>query len=99
MDLMECEKTDMKSCEYFVLDEADRMLDMGFERDINHIINQTKSKNRQTLMFSATWPLEIQRVANTYVTKNTVHIKIGKNEDEKLGERGATANTDITQEV
>jgi superfamily II DNA/RNA helicase len=39
MDLMECEKTDMKSCEYFVLDEADRMLDMGFERDINHIIN------------------------------------------------------------
>jgi superfamily II DNA/RNA helicase len=51
-------------------------------------------------MFSATWPLEIQRVANTYVTKNTVHIKIGKNDDEGAGgDRGATANTDITQEV
>jgi superfamily II DNA/RNA helicase len=39
MDLMEMEKTDMKSCTYLCLDEADRMLDMGFERDINHIIN------------------------------------------------------------
>ena len=99
MDLMEGEYTDMKSCSFLCLDEADRMLDMGFERDINHILSQTKSKKRQTLMFSATWPREIQRIASTYVTKNTVHIKIGKNENQSEGDRGATANTDIHQEV
>ena len=56
-------------------------------------------------MFSATWPREIQRIASTYVTKHTVHIKIG-NKNSKEGEenaagtdRGATANSDITQEV
>ena len=50
-------------------------------------------------MFSATWPREIQRIASTYVTKNTVHIKIGKNDNENPTERGATANSDNTQEV
>jgi len=42
-----------------VLDEADRMLDMGFEKDIREIINRITTPDRQTLMFSATWPKEI----------------------------------------
>ncbi len=48
---------------YLVLDEADRMLDLGFEPDVRAIVAQTPSfPQRQTLMFSATWPQSIQRL-------------------------------------
>ena len=44
---------------YAVLDEADRMLDMGFEKDV-HAIMRIVPSNRQTLLFSATWPPEVR---------------------------------------
>ncbi len=50
-----------KPCRYFVLDEADRMLDLGFEPHIRAIALQTRA-DRQTLMFSATWPSAIQKL-------------------------------------
>lgn len=50
-----------KPCRYFVLDEADRMLDLGFEPHIRAIAQQTRA-DRQTLMFSATWPSAIQKL-------------------------------------
>jgi len=71
---------------YLVLDEADRMLDMGFEPDIRAIINHCHTPSptylhRQTLMFSATWPTNIQSLAATFI-HNPVHVNIGGQQDE-----------------
>ncbi len=49
-----------------VLDEADRMLDMGFERDIRTLVGCMPEK-RQTLLFTATWPKNVQRVAQVRI--------------------------------
>ena len=58
---------DLSSVNYLILDEADRMLDMGFERDVRRIVGMTSS-DRQTLMFSATWPQEIRKIAHEFFT-------------------------------
>jgi len=63
MDLMEQGHVDLSAIEVFVLDEADRMLDMGFIHDIRKIADEVPS-NRQSLLFSATMPAEIRRLAD-----------------------------------
>ncbi|MBD5234282.1 MAG: DEAD/DEAH box helicase [Bacteroidales bacterium] len=65
---------DLSKVEYFILDEADRMLDMGFSDDIMRIVAELP-KERQTLMFSATMPKKIQELAKTILT-NPAEIKI-----------------------
>ena len=52
---------------YAVLDEADRMLDLGFEPHIRAIMNLTRA-DRQTLMFSATWPTAVQKLAVAFLS-------------------------------
>ena len=59
IDFLESNKTDLRHCTYLVLDEADRMLDMGFEPQIRKIVDMIRP-DRQTLMWSATWPKEVQ---------------------------------------
>lgn len=61
--MLESQKTNLKRVTYLVLDEADRMLDMGFEPQIRKIVSQIRP-DRQTLMFSATWPKDVQKLAN-----------------------------------
>jgi len=77
-----------------VLDEADRMLDKGFEEEIRKIINTTPAiGKRQTLMFTATWPESVRTLAATFMT-NPVKIAIGDNPSGDL-----RANTRIVQKV
>ncbi|HLP04399.1 MAG TPA: DEAD/DEAH box helicase [Paludibacter sp.] len=59
---------------YFILDEADRMLDMGFFDDIMQVVNRLP-KNRQTIMFSATMPPKIRQLAKT-IMNNPAEVKI-----------------------
>ncbi len=59
-------KVDFSKVKYFILDEADRMLDMGFFDDILTIVNQLP-KDRQTIMFSATMPAELRRLAKGFM--------------------------------
>lgn len=65
---------DLSKVSYFILDEADRMLDMGFYDGIMQIVRQLP-KERQTLMFSATMPPKIQQLANT-ILNNPAEVKI-----------------------
>lgn len=74
-DLLMNEIMDVKSVTYLVLDEADRMLDMGFEPEIKKILLDIRP-DRQTIMTSATWPKGVQRMADQYM-KNPVRVFVG----------------------
>ena len=87
-DILEMRRVSLHQVSYMVLDEADRMLDMGFEPQIRKIVNQIPP-SRQTLMFTATWPKEVRKIAADLLVK-PVRVNIG-NIDELV------ANKSITQ--
>jgi len=74
VDLLEQGACKLNEIETLVLDEADRMLDMGFIRDIKKIIKRVPSK-RQTLLFSATFTKEIRAIANEFL-QNPVTVEV-----------------------
>lgn len=80
VDMLERGKVSLEFCKYLVLDEADRMLDMGFEPQIRRIVEQDNMPEvgkRQTLMFSATFPKEIQMLARDFL-HDYIFLAIGR---------------------
>lgn len=75
IDMLESGKTNLRRVTYLVLDEADRMLDMGFEPQIRKIIGQIRP-DRQTCMWSATWPKEVRQLASDFQT-DFIQVNIG----------------------
>jgi ATP-dependent RNA helicase DDX5/DBP2 len=111
IDMIESGKTNLRRVTYLVMDEADRMLDMGFEPQIRKIVNQVIfyqlflfvimhvytyrfhflfqiRPDRQTLMWSATWPKEVQTLARDFL-KDFIQVNIGSLE--------LSANHSVTQ--
>ncbi|TID14154.1 hypothetical protein CANINC_004800 [Pichia inconspicua] len=91
VDFINDRSINLKNVDYLVLDEADRMLEKGFEEDIKLILKSVSGENRQTLMFTATWPKEVRELANGFM-RNPIKVNVG-NRDE------LTANKRITQIV
>ncbi|CAH8315862.1 unnamed protein product [Eruca vesicaria subsp. sativa] len=89
-DILEMKRISLHQVSYLVLDEADRMLDMGFEPQIRKIVNEVPTK-RQTLMYTATWPKEVRKIASDLLG-NPAQVNIG-NVDELV------ANKSITQTI
>ncbi|WP_041962122.1 DEAD/DEAH box helicase [Sulfurospirillum cavolei] len=74
LDIMRKKQIDLSRVEFFVLDEADKMLDLGFEQELNSIL-EALPKKRQNLLFSATYPEKVQRVASK-ITQNALEVSI-----------------------
>jgi superfamily II DNA/RNA helicase len=89
LDFMDSGVTNLRRVTYLVMDEADRMLDMGFEPDVRKIVSQIRP-DRQTLLWSATWPRAVQNLARDF-QRDIISIRVGSDE--------LMANADIVQEI
>ncbi|PSK56913.1 ATP-dependent RNA helicase dbp3 [Elsinoe australis] len=92
-DYIEEGSISLKKVSFLVLDEADRMLDKGFEPEIRKIASDASGKGRQTLMFTATWPPQVRELAATFMN-DPIRVMIGDNATGEL-----RANTRIEQKV
>jgi len=89
-DLLDGRQVQVNNVRKLVLDEADRMLDMGFEPQITKIL-QHIPKSRHSMFFTATWPREVRQLASTMLWQ-PAKVMIGKRDELK-------ANQDVTQQV
>ncbi|XP_040972766.1 DEAD-box ATP-dependent RNA helicase 46 isoform X2 [Gossypium hirsutum] len=91
-DILEMRRVSLQQVSYLVLDEADRMLDMGFEPQIRKIVKEVPTR-RQTLMYTATWPREVRKIAADLLV-NPVQVNIG-NIDELVANKSITQNVEV----
>ncbi|KAM6892904.1 putative ATP-dependent RNA helicase DDX4 [Lycodopsis pacificus] len=80
LDVIGRGKVGLTKLRYLVMDEADRMLDMGFEPDMRRLVGSPglpSKENRQTLMFSATYPEDIQRLAADFLKTDYLFLAVG----------------------
>ena len=77
-----------------VLDEADRMLDMGFEKDIRAIVAGMPA-DKQTFLFTATWPKAVQRVAADVLGPSQCKVTVGSGGEKLTANRAVTQNVQI----
>ena len=95
INFLEKEFISLDMCEFLVIDEADKMMDMGFEPDIRKIVEDFDlSDDRQTLMFSATFPKIVLRIMETFLKGNFYFINTGN----FLGEN-ESANVNVEQRL
>lgn len=87
-DMLAKKKMTLDNCRYLTLDEADRLVDLGFEDDIREVFDHFKAQ-RQTLLFSATMPPKIQKFSKSALVK-PITVNVG---------RAGAANLDVIQEV
>lgn len=90
IDLLSRQVLRLDQVTYFVLDEADRMLDMGFMPQVEEVMNYLTT-DRQNLLWSATWPKEVQILSNKICINETAKIKVGSDD--------LTVNKDIEQNI
>merc|ERR1719491_1220864 len=89
IDHLEQGNTNLKRVTYLVLDEADRMLDMGFEPQLRKICSQIRP-DRQVLMWSATWPRDVKNLASDYLDQ---YYQV------TVGNTDLSGNKDVTQTI
>ncbi|CAD8168927.1 unnamed protein product [Paramecium octaurelia] len=81
---------DLAKVTYLVIDEADRLLDMGFEDDVRYIVQRTR-QDRQTVFFSATWPKAVRNLSLDFCAENPIYVQVGRS--------NLTVNKNIDQEI
>ncbi|KAK9673706.1 hypothetical protein RND81_12G185100 [Saponaria officinalis] len=95
-DILETKRVSLHQISYLVLDEADRMLDMGFEPQIRKIVKEVPTR-RQTLMYTATWPKEVRKIAADLLS-NPVQVNIG-NADELVANKSITQHVEVVSSM
>lgn len=105
LDFLERRTTNFQRVTYLVFDEADRMLDMGFEKQIRCMVNQIRP-DRQVLMWSATWPKEVRNLASDFLKQGYIKLKVGSDEgkanmkiDQRIHVVGSYQKNDLFQKT